>query len=61
MTKRKGDVFEPFCGSGTCLIACEKLDRSCFAMELNPHYCDVILSRWEAFTGNNVTRTSQSV
>ena len=51
ITNHKGDVFEPFCGSGTCLIACEQLSRSCYAMEISPEYCDVILARWEAFTG----------
>jgi DNA modification methylase len=46
-------VFEPFAGSGTCLIACEKLGRKCFAIEIEPHYCDVILARWETFTGES--------
>jgi DNA modification methylase len=49
----QGDVFEPFAGSGTCLIACEKLGRKCFAIEIEPHYCDVILARWETFTGES--------
>ncbi len=46
----QGDVYEPFCGSGTGLIACEKLGRKCYAIELLPEYCDVILRRWEEFT-----------
>ncbi len=46
----QGDVYEPFCGSGTGLIACEKLARKCYALELSPEYCDVILQRWEKFT-----------
>ncbi len=44
-------VYEPFCGSGTTLIACEKHGRRCFGMEIDPKYCDVILTRWESFTG----------
>lgn len=42
---------DPFCGTGTTLIACEKTGRKCYGMEIDPHYCDVILSRWEKFTG----------
>ncbi len=44
-------VYEPFCGSGTTLIACEKSGRCCLAMELDPKYCDVIINRWQDFTG----------
>lgn len=44
-------VYEPFCGSGSTLIACEKTNRKCFGMEIDPHYCDVIIARWEKFTG----------
>lgn len=44
-------VFEPFCGSGTTLIACEQTGRRCVAIELDPGYCDVIVRRWEALTG----------
>ncbi len=46
-----GIVFEPFCGSGTTVIAAEKLGRRCFAMELDPVYCDVAVQRYETFTG----------
>jgi len=45
-------VYEPFGGSGTTLIACEKTSRHCRMMELDPAYCDVIVKRWEDFTGN---------
>ena len=45
------DVYDPFLGSGTTLIACEQLGRRCFGMELVPKYCDVIIERWERFTG----------
>jgi DNA modification methylase len=51
MTGNKDIVYEPFCGSGTTMIACEKLGRTNFSMELDPKYCDVIVKRWEDFTG----------
>lgn len=44
-------VYDPFGGSGTTLIACEKLGRKCLMMELDEKYCDVIIRRWEKFTG----------
>ena len=44
-------VYDPFCGSGTTLIAAEMTGRKCFGCELNPAYVDVIVSRWEKFTG----------
>lgn len=42
-----GIVLEPFCGSGSALIACEQLQRSCYAIELDPRYTDVIIRRWQ--------------
>lgn len=45
-------IYDPFLGSGTTLIACEKTNRICYGMELDPKYCDVIVKRWENFTGN---------
>jgi DNA modification methylase len=52
-----GEVcYEPFSGSGTQLVAAEKLARRCFAMELEPHYVDVAVWRWEAFTGEKARR-----
>ena len=45
------EVYEPFAGSGTTLIAAEQLGRRCFAIEIEPRYVQVILDRWEAFTG----------
>jgi DNA modification methylase len=44
-------VYEPFCGSGSCLIAAETTGRACLAMELDPAYVDVIVTRWQDFTG----------
>lgn len=48
----KQNVLDLFGGSGSTLIACEQLNRNCFMMELDPHYVDVIIARWEKFTGN---------
>ena len=50
-TKPKALILDLFLGSGSTLIACEKLDRICYGMELDPKYCDVIIKRWENFTG----------
>ena len=44
-------VFDPFLGSGSTLIACEQTGRRCFGCELDPKYCDVIVKRWEDWTG----------
>ena len=44
-------VLDLFGGSGSTLIACEQLNRTCYMMELDPGYCDVIIDRWEQFTG----------
>ncbi|WP_413813862.1 DNA-methyltransferase [Mesorhizobium sp. Root552] len=44
-------VYEPFCGSGTTIIAAEMTGRSCHAIELNPAYVDMAILRWQAFTG----------
>lgn len=51
-------VLDTFGGSGTTLIACEKTNRKCFMMELDPHYCDVIVERWEKFTGLKAEKIS---
>lgn len=48
-------VYEPFCGSGSTLIAAEQLNRKCFGMEISPAYCDVIVKRWENLTGKTAT------
>ena len=44
-------VLDVFGGSGSTLIACEQLNRKCYMCELDPHYCDVIITRWENLTG----------
>jgi hypothetical protein len=51
LSKPSDLLFEPFGGSGTTLLASEKANRKCFMMELDPHYCDVIVARWEKYTG----------
>jgi DNA modification methylase len=51
-------IYEPFTGTGTTLIACEKTGRRCFGMEIDEKYCDVILKRWEDFTGLTAMRES---
>jgi len=48
-------VHEPFCGTGTTLIAAEQLGRKCYGMEISPQYCDVIVKRWENLTGKTAT------
>jgi DNA modification methylase len=54
---KKGDiVYDPFLGSGSTLIACEKTGRHCYGMELSPQYVDVILKRWQDFTGKKAVR-----
>ena len=52
-------VADPFLGSGSTLIACEKTNRKCYGMELDPHYCDVIVKRWEEFTGKKAKRVER--
>jgi DNA modification methylase len=51
-----GDVYDPFLGSGTTLIAAEMHGRTCYGMEISPAYCDVIVKRWEQFTGGQAVR-----
>lgn len=50
-SKKNNNVLDLFGGSGSTLIACEQLDRNCYMMELDPKYVDVIIKRWEDFTG----------
>ena len=50
-TVQGDNVLDVFGGSGTTLMACEQSDRICFMMELDPKYVDVIIQRWEQFTG----------
>lgn len=51
-SSKEGDaVLDLFGGSGTTLLACEEMGRKCYMMEYDPHYCDVIIKRWETQTG----------
>ena len=64
-SKNEDIVLETFGGSGSTLIACQKNNRRCYTIELDPKYCDVIIQRWEDFTGdkaklNGRTKTRQT-
>ena len=54
--KEKKIIYDGFLGSGSTLIAAEKLQRKCYGMELDAKYCDVIIERWEQFTGNKAEK-----
>ena len=60
MTMPGDNIYEPFAGSGTTIIAAEKTDRNCFALELDPKYCDVIIQRWENLTGQKAELVNAS-
>jgi DNA modification methylase len=55
---RKGLVLDPFCGSGTILIAAERTGRHARAIELDPHYVDVAVMRWQRVTGREAVLES---
>ena len=55
-SKPKENVIDFFGGSGSTLVACEQLDRTCYTMELDPRYADAIIYRWEQFTGEKAER-----
>jgi len=56
-SSREGDiVLDPFAGSGSTLISCEQTKRICYSMDLEPRYVDVIIERWENFTGKRAVR-----
>lgn len=55
-TRRGEVVLDTFGGSGTTLIACEQIGRKARVVELDPHYCDVIIARWEKLTGREAVR-----
>jgi DNA modification methylase len=56
-SKTGSKVLDTFGGSGSTLIACEKTNRKCFMMELDPHYVDVIIARWEKYTGKTAVKS----
>jgi len=55
-TNQSTSILDLFGGSGSTIIACEKLNRKCFMMEIDPHYCSVIIKRWENFTGKKAVK-----
>ena len=50
------NIIDLFTGSGSTLIACEKTKRKCYAMEIDPHYCQVIIERWQEYTGKQACK-----
>jgi DNA modification methylase len=54
--KGLSSVVDLYGGSGSTLIACEKTNRKCFMMELDPQYCQVIIDRWEQYTGKKAVK-----
>jgi DNA modification methylase len=60
-SKSRDIVLDPFGGSGSTLIACEKTGRRCRTMELDPKYVDVILLRWQQFTGKQAIHGSDGI
>ncbi len=48
-------VYDPFLGSGTTIVAAELTGRACFGLEIDPAYCDVIITRWQNLTGKTAT------
>jgi len=60
MNKARG-VVDPFMGTGTTLIAAEKLGRECRGIELSPSYCDVVVKRWQDFTGQQAKREADGM
>ena len=57
----EGDiVLDLFAGSGTTIIACEQNNRAAYCMELDPHFVDVIIDRWELLTGEKAKLVSQA-
>lgn len=60
-SSNKGQLIsDPFLGSGSTLIACEKTGRKCYGMEIDPHYVSVIIKRWQDFTGKTATHIERS-
>lgn len=55
-SKTNDVILDLFGGSGTTMVASEQLKRKCYMMELDPHYCDVIIARWEKLTGKEAVR-----
>jgi DNA modification methylase len=56
MRNHSGDVYDPFVGSGTTIVAAEMAAKRCYAMEIDPRYVALVIARWEAFTGQKAER-----
>jgi DNA modification methylase len=54
-------IYEPFLGSGTTLIAAQSCGRVCFGIEIDPLFVDVVIRRWQAFTGETAKRASDGM
>jgi DNA modification methylase len=61
LVKNSTILFDPFCGSGSTIIACEQTNRICYGMELDEKYCDVIVQRWVNLTGGKVILNGKEV
>jgi DNA modification methylase len=59
LTLKNEIIGEPFCGSGTTIIAAQMLGRTCYAAELQPKYVDLAVARWEQFTGRRAERVKE--
>ncbi len=59
--KKAQNILDLFGGSGSTLIGCEKMGRKAFVMELDPKYCDVIIKRWQDYTGNQAILQENSI
>ena len=60
-SSRPSETVLDICGgSGSTMMACEQLGRTCYTMELDPHYCDVIIERWETFTGKRAVKLTEA-
>jgi 16S rRNA G966 N2-methylase RsmD len=56
-SSRRGEiVLDTFGGSGSTMMAAEQLGRKCYTIEYDPHYCDVIIARWEKLTGKQAKK-----
>ena len=59
-SEENDSILDCFGGSGSTLIACEQLNRKCYMCELDPHYCSVIIQRWENLTGEKAVRINDA-
>lgn len=57
-SRKRENVLDIFCGSGTTILAAEEMGRRAFGMELDPHFCDVIIERWEQATGGKAVQVN---